>query len=131
MTEAAKRKQTMTMGDNWKDPELGQLFAEDAPIDGRDLGSFLVIGFIPDNEDIKRDGVHTPLRSDGYYGLMSGLALAKGVADLWARPASSTMLGSLFFLRALDNDTKHNRNDCGISCGRNLTRVLPRQDGSA
>ena len=41
---------------------------------------FLVLGFIPDNKDHDRDGVHTPLRSDGYYGSKE---TPIGVANLW------------------------------------------------
>jgi hypothetical protein len=41
-------------------------------------GSYLVIGFIPDNRDPERDGVHTPLRSDGYY-----FSPPVAVAELW------------------------------------------------
>ena len=41
----------------------------------------LVLGFIPDDLDIDRDGVHTPLRSDGYY---SGPETPRALADFWA-----------------------------------------------
>jgi len=44
--------------------------------------TFLVLGYIPDNADDDRDGVHTPLRSDGHYFDEES---AVGVAELWRR----------------------------------------------
>lgn len=44
--------------------------------------SFLVIGFIPDAAP-ERDGVHTPLRQDGYYRTVDGAMGARGVAEYW------------------------------------------------
>ena len=44
-------------------------------------GSYLVLGFIPDDDPavtgrpMPEYGVHTPLRSDGYYGERSVLSL--------------------------------------------------------
>jgi hypothetical protein len=46
-----------------------------------DAPMYLVIGFIPDNDDWKPGrGVHTPLRQDGYYG-----GPPVGVADDWRK----------------------------------------------
>lgn len=44
--------------------------------------TFLVLGFLPDNRDLERDGVHTPLRSDGYYARPE---MPTQVANLWRR----------------------------------------------
>ena len=50
-------------------------------------GSYLVLGFIPDDNPkitgrpLPTHGVHTPLRSDGYYGECGGPPI--GLAQSW------------------------------------------------
>ncbi|MGI9423018.1 MAG: hypothetical protein ACR2PA_07480 [Hyphomicrobiaceae bacterium] len=54
----------------------------------RTIESYFVIGFVPDDDhpqNHREGGVHTPLRSDGYYGPGEGIDEAMRVREKWRR----------------------------------------------